>query len=515
MILEFVPKPAITPSHKLSKMYQKQFFAILISTFLFALSINAQIIEQSVTLQPPKQGESLFRYIPFEVPQDTKSLSINFEFDKKGGANGLNFGVFEAGFTGTDSDKTGFRGYSGYVRDAIFIAEDKATHGYRSGKIPAGKWFVLVGLSKIAPEGVELKLKIRFNEIDEKALKQYEFEKSKIYPFIPYSKPDPIYSNNLTWFRGDLHAHTIHGDGSWTVQGALSSGWFQGLDFVALTEHNTYTHHYEIDAIRNKYPGFLIIRGEEVTTYGAHINVWGLPSGKWVDFRVLPNQQSSGKQIADEAHKFGGLASINHPTMGCGGCSWTFGDDWSIMDSVEIWNATWDADDEKALKIWDEYLQKGKIITAVASSDSHQPPSEPSPYPTNLQLGNPTVYIGAESLTEPNLLAAIKAGRVFMAEDPRKMIKFTANQNFTMGDVVTVKKNQKVNLNFVKKAFQYGVKIVWISDGKIIKEYKSIKDVDPKSHKLSIRKNTYVRIEIRDKDGKMLAMTNPIYFRVK
>jgi hypothetical protein len=135
----------------------------LISIFLltFAINVNAQIIEQSVKIQPPKAGESFFRYVPFEVPQNTKSLSIAFDFDKKGGANGLNFGLFETGFSGKDSDKNGLRGYSGYVRDSIFIAEDKATHGYRAGKIPAGKWFVIVGLTKVAPEGVELKLKKR------------------------------------------------------------------------------------------------------------------------------------------------------------------------------------------------------------------------------------------------------------------------------------------------------------------------------------------------------------------
>lgn len=493
-------------------MNHKQFSAIIASLFLFAFFANAQTIEQSVKLQPPKQGESLFRYVPFEVPQNTKSISINFDFDKKGGANGLNFGLFETGFTGKDSDKNGLRGYSGYVRDSIFIAEDKATNGYRAGKIMAGKWFVLVGLSKIAPEGVELKLKITFNQIDEKALKQFEAEKSKTFTHERFEKPKPTKTNSLIWFRGDLHAHGVHGDGSWTVKGILDSAESNGLDFVAITEHNTYTHHYEINAEKKNYPNMLIIRGEEVTTYGAHINVWGLPTEKWVDFRVLPNLQASGKQIAMSARRFGGLASINHPTMGCGGCTWTYGDDWSIMDSVEIWNATWDADDEKALKIWDNYLQKGKMITAVGSSDSHQPPYEASPYPTNLQIGNPSVFIAAKSLNEKSLFAGIKAGRVFIAENPRYSIKFTANQNKTIGDKVILKKDQKIDLKLSLEGFPSNAKVFWISDGKTIKESKPNSN---ENYAFSPDKNNYFRIEIRNKDGKMLAMTNPIYFRVK
>lgn len=490
----------------------RNFFITIILFFLITLGANAQTFEQTVKIQPPKAGESLYTYVPFEVPQNTKSLSISFEFDKKGGANGLNFGLFETGFSGKDSDKNGLRGYSGYVREAIFIAEDKATHGYQAGKISAGKWFVLVGLSKIAPEGVELKLKIKFNQIDEKALKLFETEKAKTFTHDKFPKPKPIKLNGLNWFRGDLHAHGFHGDGSWTVKGILDSATSNGLDFIALTEHNTYTHHYEIDAEKKNYPNLLIIRGEEVTTYGAHINVWGLPSGKWVDFRVLPNQQASGKQIADEARKFGGLASINHPTMNCGGCSWSFGDDWGIMDSVEIWNATWDSDDEKALKIWDEYLQKGRTITAIGSSDSHHPPYEPSPFPNNLRMGEPSVFIGAKSLNEKNLFAAIKAGRVFVAENPRHSIKFMANQNKTIGDKITVGKNQKVNLKMSLEGFPPDAKVLWISDGVIIKE------TSPnftENYSFSTDKNNYVRLEIRNKDGKMLAFTNPIYFWVK
>jgi hypothetical protein len=488
---------------------------ILLAIVLMTVVVKSQTIERSVKLQPPKAGESLFTYVPFEVPPNTKSLSINFDFDKKGGANGLNFGLFETGFNGKDSDKTGLRGYSGYVREVIFIAEDTATHGYRAGKIPAGTWFVLVGLSKIAPEGVELKLKVKFNQIDEKALKQFEAEKAKKFTHDRFTKSEPIKFNGLTWFRGDLHAHCFHGDGSWSVKGILDSAASNGLDFVALTEHNTYTHHYEIDAEKKNYPGLLILRGEEVTTYGAHINVWGLPSGKWVDFRVLPGLEASGKQIAAEAHKLGGLASVNHPTMGCGGCSWTYGDDWSIMDSVEIWNATWDRDDEKALKMWDEFLQKGQMIRVVGSSDSHQPPDEPSVYPTNLRIGEPTVFIGARSLTEKSLFEGIRAGRVFIAENPRYSIKFTTNHNKTIGDKVLVRKNQNVNLKISLDGFPPEAKLLLIADGKVIKESNISGTNYLENFVFSTVKNDYVRLEIRHQNGKMLALTNPIYFRVK
>ena len=115
---------------------------------------------------------------------------------------------------------------------------------------------------------------------------------------------------------------------------------------------------------QKNYPDILALKGQEVTTYGGHINVWGLSNGEWIDFRVPPQKEESAKQISSEAEKLGGIASINHPTMDCGGCNWTYGN-WENMASVEIWNATWDSQDESALKLWDKLLQKGKIITAI------------------------------------------------------------------------------------------------------------------------------------------------------
>lgn len=491
----------------------KSFSLILVLIFLLALDLTAQTFETTVRLEAPKAGETLYRYVPFEVPPATNSLSLSYEYDKKGGANRLEFGVFDPRFTGRNGDKTGFRGWSGSVRDAAFISTNKATHGYLAGKITPGKWFFIVGLAKISPEGVELKLKVKINEIDEKPLRQYEAEISKKFTHEKHEKQKPESFAGFVWLRGDLHAHSFHGDGSWSVKAILDSAAANGLDFVALTEHNTFSHHLEIEAERKNYPNLLIIRGEEVTTYGGHINIWGLPLGKWVDFRVLPGMEASRKQIADEARSFGALASINHPTMNCGGCTWTFDNDWQNMDSVEIWNATWDADDEKALAIWDSFLQKQRILTAIGSSDSHQPPYEPSTYPTNLKIGEPTIFVGAKSLTEKSLLEAIKTGRVFVAENPRHSIKFTANENKTIGDRLEFSKNQRIKLNFSLSGFAPGSKVLLIADGKTVRESAISGENFTDGYDFNAVSSGYARLEVWDKAGKMLAFTNPIYFR--
>ena len=491
-------------------MYSKNLITVIL--LLFAFSANAQTFEKHIKLQMPENGESRYTYVPFEVPENMESLSFEFEYDKKNGANKLEFGIFENGFTGKDNDKNGFRGWSGSVRDSAFISQNKATHGYLAGKIEPGKWYFIIGLAKIAPEGVDLTLKVKFNEIDEKPLKQFEAETTKKFSFNKSEKQNPLKINGLNWFRGDLHAHSFHGDGSWSVKAILESAKSNDLDFVALTEHNTYTHHKEIDAEAANYPNLLILRGEEVTTYSGHINVWGLPSGKWVDFRVLPNLESSAKQIAGEAHALGALASINHPTMKCDGCNWNYDNNWGNLDSVEIWNATWDADDEEALKIWDEFLQKGRYITAIGSTDSHYPPYEPSTYPINLTIGNPTVFIGAKTLNQKDLFEGIKKGRVFVTEKPQYTIKFIANKKYTIGDKIEFLKKRKINLQVSLSGFPSRLKMSLISDEGVFKELEISSGEFVKNFTFLPTNSSYVRLEIRDKEGKMLGFTNPIYF---
>lgn len=477
-------------------------------------SNNSNGFEKTVKFEKPKEGEFYYKYIPFEVPENTKNISIIHEYDKKDGKNRIEFGVFDTKFSGKKTDKKGLRGWSGSVRDRVFIAKDFATHGYVAGEIESGKWHMIFGLASVADEGVDIKINIKFNQIDEKAKQQFEDEEKRTFSFKQNEELERTKTGDLIWFAGDLHTHTIHGDGRWSVKGIFESAKSNNLDFVALTEHNTFTHHSETEKESKNYPNILALNGQEVTTYGGHINVWGLPTDEWVDFRVPPNKEESAKQIVNEAEKFGAIASINHPLMGCGGCIWTYGD-WTNMTSVEIWNATWDEQDEFALKQWDELLQKGKMITAIGSSDSHQRPEEPSDYPTNLPIGEPTVFIGAKEKTKESLFEAIKNGKAFVAENSRRLIKFSANEKATIGDKIEVGKGEKISLKFSTKNFEKSSKVKIISNGKVLKEFEISGENFAEEFELKANENGYVRLEIRDSEDKMLGFTNPIYFQLK
>ena len=50
----------------------------------------------------------------------------------------------------------------------------------------------------------------------------------------------------LQWLAGDLHAHTVHSDGALTVPELAVLAVERGLDFLAITDHNTISHHAEL-----------------------------------------------------------------------------------------------------------------------------------------------------------------------------------------------------------------------------------------------------------------------------
>ncbi len=131
------------------------FSLVFLSIPIFA---QAQTFEKKVSVSSLKEGASRYFYVPFEVPKKARSLTVYYEYDRKNGANVLDLGVFDAGFDSTENNIKGFRGWSGGRRNTIFISEDSASNGYIAGKIPAGNWRVILGLYKVAPEGVEVKL---------------------------------------------------------------------------------------------------------------------------------------------------------------------------------------------------------------------------------------------------------------------------------------------------------------------------------------------------------------------
>ncbi|MDQ3748959.1 MAG: CehA/McbA family metallohydrolase [Acidobacteriota bacterium] len=478
------------------------------------LFAQAQTFEKTISVPPPQEKDNRYFYIPFVVPGNVKSLTISYEYDKKGGANVLDLGVFDARFDVAENDVKGFRGWSGGRRSTVFIAENFASHGYVAGKIHSGTWRVVLGLYKVAPEGVDVAVKVGFNEIEQTAQTEFDTERAKTYEFPKTKKIAPPNFNGLTWFRGDLHAHTFYSDGNWTVKSLLDYADGNNLDFLGITEHNTFAHHAEINQLAPQYKNLLVLRGEEVTTYGGHFNVWGLPTGEMIDFRVAPKDTERLRKSIERVRQLNLIASLNHPTALCGGCDWSYGD-WTTMEAVEIWNGAWDLQDEAALKKWDGLLQQGKRITAIGSSDSHAPPLPE--YKNGSPLGTPTTHVGMRKLAQKDLLAAIKAARVWLGANPADYrLEFSAF-NGSQIDIGSsgASLNGSIRFNFGAYNFPVGAAVSLISNGKVLLEEEIREKNYASAKEFSVVKDAYFRLEVRSATGAMLALTNPIYIQVK
>src|SRR6266850_5012172 len=297
---------------------------------------QTRTIERVVHLSPPNTGASRYAYVPFDVPARAVRVSISYRYDRAQGANTIDIGLFDERSSGSDTDRRGFRGWSGGRRSEFFVSGNDATPGYVPGPTRAGTWRIILGLYQIAPTGVDVTLKINIETENgprsstNAELKTNPSVTSASTPIAENSDPSlpeqKVAGNGERWWRGDLHMHTVHSDGDWTVPGLISSARATGLDFIAITDHNTPSHHAEIDRLSKGLKRPLVMRGEEITTYGGHTNAWGLPPGTWIDFRAHPGDAARMSKIVAETHRSGAIISINHPFALCGGCSWSYQD---------------------------------------------------------------------------------------------------------------------------------------------------------------------------------------------
>ncbi|HTQ94729.1 MAG TPA: CehA/McbA family metallohydrolase, partial [Streptosporangiaceae bacterium] len=236
---------------------------------------------------------SPWHYLPVEVPPGTSGLRVDLDYDRAGGAV-LDLGCFGPG---------GFRGWSGSARGSFVIGRDAATPGYLPGELEAGAWQVMIGVHRVPPGGVGYRLTAQTAA----AAAALDPPPSAPAPPAPRDRPPrralPAGAGRR-WLAGDLHTHTVHSDGALTVSqlAALAAG--RGLDFLAVTDHNTVSHHAELAAASRRYR-ITLLPGQEVTTDGGHAGALG--DVGWIDFREEPDAWLDATEAA------GGLLSVNHP----------------------------------------------------------------------------------------------------------------------------------------------------------------------------------------------------------
>jgi hypothetical protein len=444
--------------------------------------------------------------LPFDVPEGIARLEISYSFsdDKPGGflqqpGNVLDIGLFDPRGSEFLSAR-GFRGWSGSARRAFTLSADEATPGYLPGPILPGRWEIVLGLVRILPQGCDYRITIRL-------VGGLASRHEAVSP-----PPWPVVNKRPGWYRGDLHCHTHHSDATGSLADLAAAGRTQGLDFLAVTEHNTTSHLPHLPA--HSGGGLLLLPGIEITTERGHANAWGIE--RWHEFRCETPAQMA--QVLADVRSTGALISVNHPKEF--GPPWTFGGE-GTFDCLEVWQAPWFVFNDQSLGLWDRLLRAGHRITGVGGSDVHQPAQGSEE--DHLVVGQPCTWVYAEALSVPALLAGIQGGHVFISEAPSGPKLFltaetegSPRQRARMGDELRVPLGTNVHLSCVVEGAR-GCKLR-------IHSAESSATVpierDPHRHEWQawIEADTFYRVEVLaepvSQDAGIRALSNPIYIRV-
>ena len=446
--------------------------------------------------------------LPFQVPEGVERITVDFAYTGKAERTTIDLGLF---------DPQGFRGWSGGNKARFTISGTDATPSYLPGAIQPGEWRLLLGVPNI-----RAKSKATY-------VARIWFERAGDAPVANAASLRP----EARWYRGDFHVHSGHSDGTCRsrlgvvvpcpVFRILQEAAARGLDFVALTDHNTTSHFQTIAELQPWFDDLLVLPGREITTFQGHANLFG-PTA-FVDFRL----GSSGVPDFDALLNglgAGGLVVINHPALPsgefCMGCGWTAKTDWSRVDAIEVINggavaaAGGKADTGMSgLAFWESLLTRGFRITAIGGSDSHDT-DRPAGAPG--ALGRPATVVFAQGLSQAAILAGVKAGRAYIdVEGTGATLTFqleAGKRSFDMGQTLCAARGTRVSIQAGSGATQDGIiQIVSspnLAAGRITARGPGSFDL------VTDGAAGWVRANVRSAtDGRLLVVGNPVYLLAK
>jgi hypothetical protein len=381
---------------------------------LFALAATAQQGNQpDLVLKGGVRGAQNKTYfeVPFTVPAGVHRISVDFHYTGRDERATLDLGI---------ADPQRFRGESGGNKSHFTISETDATPSYLPGAIPAGQWRLIIAVPNMRAQVVShYEAEIRFNA-------RAEDEAFTTQPL----------ATGTRWYRGDLHMHTAHSDGSCqsqsghkvpcplflTVQAAAA----RSLDFIAITDHNTDSHYDELRELQPFFDHLLLIPGREMTTFHGHFNVFGVT--QFMDWRISEGGLDLNAVLRDARAK-GGIASVNHAEApegeDCMGCRWmpAADADMGLFSAVEVIN--YGEIMFSSAKYWDSQLRAGHRLAAVGGSDNHNATTPPGDVGA---IGWPATGVEADELSVPAILNGIRGGRTFidLTASRDKMLDFEA-----------------------------------------------------------------------------------------
>jgi hypothetical protein len=473
-------------------------FAVCLAGVVLAAQ-PAHVRQVVLTGEVGSSDKGTYQEHAFEVPAGVTRLDIEFTHTHKDDGTELEIGLF---------DPLRFRGTSRFSKAQFHVAERHATPSYMSGPILPGRWRVSIGVPSIGATTRALwRVTVRMSSGDG-----------------PQEGLARILRPATEWYVGDLHAHTLHSDAfgcrdssgdaargcqPWEVVEAARA---RGLDFLAITDHNTMSHHADLATLQESLDDVLLLRGQELTTFRGHANVFG--TSTFVDFR-LGYKGRTMDRIVDDVRDTGGLLSINHPARDtgdrCTGCGWDApGTPWDRIESLEVVNGATVEGPNAGLPFWYARLNEGHHITAIGGSDDHAGRSEQG------HIGSPATVVFARNLSEAAILDGIRAGQAYVRtrgpEGPGlEVVATSAGQRVAMGGTLAATPDVTVALD-VHVTRAVGQTLQVVRNGVLIGSVPVRGPDERLTQTVALTTRQWVHLLLRDARG-LTAIANPVYRR--
>lgn len=482
---------------------------VLLSTQMATTADSPDIVLELAGQLTGADHES-YKEVPFDVPAGVKRITVNVSYDREN-RTVVDLGIF---------DPHRFRGWSGGNKATFSLAETDATLSYLPGPLPAGEWTLILGIPNIRTDTVA----------------NYRAEVVLEFGMSANSKgfaPSPL-NDNADWYRGELHTHTAHSDGSClrqsgsngpcpvykTVEAAVE----RNLDFVAVTEHNTLSHHQSLNELQMAFDQTVLMSGREITTFYGHANIFG--TTEFIDFRVRDHQINSVLQAASQ---LGAFVSINHPGLPsgevCMGCGWIAETDYSLIDAVEVVNGSVIDSGAGLLKsplsgipFWENLLNTGHKVTAIAGSDNHNADLR-SDSGRRTAIGEVTTVVFARTLSQQDLLEGLRSGRAFidLEGSADRFVELRAEaggEHALMGETLVVAAGDDIRVTVSAQNTPDATFALYHNGALVNVELDYVRDDDLLETTITLQatgESEWLRAEVVSTQGKVLLMSNAVY----
>jgi hypothetical protein len=317
--------------------------------------------------------------------------------------------------------------------------------------------------------------------------------------------PGKVNPRGAGWYRGDLHGHTIHSDGSWDIPEFVAFMRGRGLDFVTLSDHNTISGLPQHRSLADD--NFVAIGGVELSTFEGHALALG--AHQWFDWRIGVDNWLSAPDLAQQVLDAGSFFVIAHPmAVGdpeCCGCHW---EHLNMMPgnapAVEIWNGWWADYNEQGLQLYYGWLNDGHHLVATSGTDIHGRP------PENAVGRAAANVVYADEFSEAGILNGVRQGHSYISAGPELLLNARTEYGAQamMGDALP-DETALVTARWDRVPDNTMLRLV--VNGKIFAEQPS-SPTGEATWTLERGTAAWCTLELRDAHG-LWAVTNPIFFR--